>query len=447
MDVLLVVSSFREMLLSFLPTFTAPSQATFLTLAASWVMATGPRTVTNLIRTAGMEAIKSHDAYQYFFSRARWAMDDLWRGLFLTIMTLVPEGTVRLVGDDTLLHHGGRRIFGAGAFRDAVRSTRKQVAYSFGHNWVLLCVVLRVPLLSETYLALPILARLRPKSKRRGKGKAEGMTTVDLMVEMLHTVAQWAPERRFEFLGDGAYACLAGSLPVNVQLVSRLRKDAALYAAAPLRQKGQVGRPRKKGKRLPTPERIVNDKRTVWREVTINLYGKDVIRLLSSFTAIWYEVRRDQPIKVVCVHDPSGEADEADDEFFFSTDIDLADDQIVLAYAARWSIEVTNRNSKQLIGIEGPQARSEMAVRRQAPFAWWIMSLVMVWYLTKGYDLSREHGVPDPWYEHKEGVSFADMLAVLRRASWRHWINHRSGLERRHAEILQPLIWCASRAG
>ena len=440
-----MVSSLRDLLLNFLPSFTAPSQATFLTLAASWVMTTGPRTVTSLIRTVGEDAFKSHDAYQYFFSRARWTMDELWRALFLIITTtLVPEGVIRLAGDDTLLHHGGRRIFGVGAFRDAVRSTKKRVAYAFGHNWVLLCVVIRVPLLTETYLALPILARLRPKAKKQGKGKAPGPTTVDLMAEMLHTVALWAPGRRLEFVGDGAYACLAGRLPANMRVVSRLRKDAALYAPAPPRQKGQVGRPRKRGQRLPTPQKIVDSKRAVWREVTLDLYGKDVARLLYSFEAIWYDVLQDQPIKVVCVRDPAGEAD---DEFFFTTDSDLSDEAVALTYVARWSIEVVYRNSKQFIGIEGPQARCERAVRRQAPFAWWIMSLVTVWYLTKGYDLSREHGVLDPWYEHKEGVSFADMLAVLRRASWHHWINQRSGLERRHAEILKPLIWCASRAG
>ena len=64
------------------PAFTAPSQASFMTLAASWVMTVGPRTVTNLIRTAGPKAVKSHDAYQYFFSRARWTMDELWHALF-----------------------------------------------------------------------------------------------------------------------------------------------------------------------------------------------------------------------------------------------------------------------------------------------------------------------------------------------------------------------------
>jgi hypothetical protein len=444
-DLSLVVSSFRDLLLNFLPVFNVPSQSTFLTLAASWAMTVGPRTVTNLIRTAGGEAVKSHDAYQYFFSRARWAMDELWHRLFLIIVsTLVPDGVIRLAGDDTLLHHGGRHIFGVGAFRDAVRSTKKRVAYSFGHNWVLLCVVVRLPLLTETYLALPVLARLRPKAKKCGKGKGTDPTTVDLMAEMLGTVARWAPQRHLEFLGDGAYACLAGRLPENVRIVSRLRKDAALYAPALPRKTGQVGRPRTKGKRLPTPEKIANSARAVWQETTLKLYGKEVSRLLSSFTAIWYEVLPDRPIKVVCVRDPAGEAS---DEFFFSTDLDLEDNEIVLAYAARWSIEVTNRNSKQFIGIEGPQARCEPAVRRQASFGWWIMSLVMVWYLTKGYDLSREHGMPEPWYEHKEGVSFADMLAVLRRASWRHWINHRSGLEPRHAEILKPLIWCASRAG
>jgi hypothetical protein len=65
-----IIASFAELLTPFAACFTTPSQLSFLTLAQAWVLASGPRTVTNLIRTAGPVARKSHDAYQYFFSGA-----------------------------------------------------------------------------------------------------------------------------------------------------------------------------------------------------------------------------------------------------------------------------------------------------------------------------------------------------------------------------------------
>ena len=142
------VSTFHRLLLNFLPCFTAPSGESFLALATAWALAVGPRTVTNLVRTIGRRGAKSHDAYQYFFSGAAWTMDEVWRILFNLILgsgLIARDAVIELAGDDTLVHHTGRRIFGAGIFRDAVRSTKKQVAYAFGHNWVILCLIVQVP--------------------------------------------------------------------------------------------------------------------------------------------------------------------------------------------------------------------------------------------------------------------------------------------------------------
>lgn len=443
MDVPLIISTFGALLVSFLPVFTRPSQRTFLTLASAWVMAAGPRTVTNLIRAAASTARKSHDAYQYFFSNASWCMDRLWKILLrLIVATLAPEASVWLVGDDTLLHHSGRRIFGAGVFRDAVRSTRKVVAYAFGHNWVLLCVVVRVPFLTTVHLALPVLARLRPKAPKKARKAAREPTTVDLLAEMVRKVADWLPDRCFVLVADGAYACLAGRLPSNVVLISRMRKDAALFGPRPPRT-GKAGRPRNKGRRLPTPARVAARRRTRWTRARLVLYGEEVDRLVHCFDALWYEVSPDRPVRVVCVRDPSGKGE---DTFLFTTDLAMTPEEIITGYTARWSIEVTFRESKQSMGVDGPQARREEAVRRQAPFGFFMLSLVKLWYLTRGHRLTREHGKVEPWYAHKQGASYADMLAVLRRASWNAAIPRKSGLERRHAEILGALIASASRA-
>src|SRR5262245_40637128 len=114
-----IVASFSELLIPFTSCFTHPSAASFLALAQAWVLGSGPRTLTNLVRTMGPLATKSHDAYQYFFSRAAWDLEALWKVLFGMLLGLVPEGTVRIAGDDTLVHHGGRLIYGIGWFRDA----------------------------------------------------------------------------------------------------------------------------------------------------------------------------------------------------------------------------------------------------------------------------------------------------------------------------------------
>ncbi len=436
------VSTFQRLLLNFLPCFTQPSSESFLALGAAWVLAVGPRTVTNLVRTLGHSATKSHDAYQYFFSDAVWIMDDLWRILFALIVAsrLLPrDAVIELAGDDTLVHHSGRRIFGAGMFRDAVRSTKKRVAYACGHNWVILCVIVLVPFCPNVFVSLPVCARLRPKPpkvKGRRKHKAvAAKTTVELLAQMVALVASWAPERRFRLVGDGAYASLAAHLPKNMSLISRLRKDAALYAPPPPRR-------RKKGMRLPTPAQRAKTSRLSWQKTELLLYGERVERLLHSYTAYWYEVCPGAPIQIVIVRDPGGKHD---DEFFFSTALSLCPKAVVEGYGHRWPQEVTHREAKQQMGIDDPQARLQPAVERQAPFCLLLLSLVKLWYLTVGHRTDELLTWRDAWYTHKEGVPFTDMLAALRFSSWRLWFLGKLGFEPRHRKILRPLLRALAR--
>lgn len=336
-------------------------------------------------------------------------------------------------GTNTLAKHRGPKIWGAGLYRDAVRSSRRHAAYAWGLNWVVLVMVVPVRLVgTEHLLALPILARLNAKQtgpgrspKHKGRGTHQKKTTVTLMGEMIALVAQWMPEAQFLFCGDGAYACLAGSLPPNVQLVSRMRCDAALYAPVPKRRKkGQRGRPPRKGKRLPTPkQRVQRLRRGAWRTVRLVLYGETVQRLIYDFTALWYDVRPHAPVRIICVRDPQGKRE---DEFFFATDLRMSVRDILRCYAGRWSIEVVFRECKQYLGMNDPQARTHNAVLRMTPFCLWLYALVKYWFLRQAPAHQRATLHPDPWYPHKNTVSFQDMLTALRTHFWRSLFSTRS---------------------
>jgi len=79
-----------------------------------------------------------------------------------------------------------------------------------------------------------------------------GPTTLDLAEEIITEIASWLSQRSFSLSADGAYASLARRPLPRTTLTSRMRRDTALYEAPPPRT-GKPGRPRKKGKRLPTP--------------------------------------------------------------------------------------------------------------------------------------------------------------------------------------------------
>ena len=74
-------------------------------------------------------------------------------------------------------------------------------------------------------------------------------------------------------------------------------------------------------------------------------------------------------------------------------------------------------NAKQMMGLEDPSNRTKLAVERTAPTGLALYGLTLVWFHLEGH---RSLSFPDrPWYPGKEEPSYADILAALRRASWR----------------------------
>jgi len=74
-------------------------------------------------------------------------------------------------------------------------------------------------------------------------------------------------------VADSGYAALrllarCITLPQPITVITRLRLDAALYEPAPPRLPGQIGRPRQKGKRLPTLAARATNPVTDWQAVS-----------------------------------------------------------------------------------------------------------------------------------------------------------------------------------
>ena len=407
--------------------FTQPSFVLFQQLASAWVLCPGRRTVTRLVRVADPERRHAHDAFHRFLRAGAWNLKTLWRVLARTLVSALPDKDAELIIDldDTLFHKSGRRVEGAGNYRDAVRSTARRVVYAWGLNLIVVTLRIRLPYKDEP-LGLPIHMRLYRKG---------GPSHLDLAVEMLRDLAAWLPDRRFELACDGAYASLAGRELPRTQVTSRMRRDAALYELPPPRRKGQRGRPRKKGRRLPTPEELARRTKVGWRRATIELRGKRVDRLLLCRPVLWYNVRPDRQLLLVVVRDPEGTQP---DDFFFHTNLEAAPTHVAEHYSGRWSIEDTFRNTKQLLGGQHPQSWSHQGPERAAALSFWIYSAVWHWYITAHGD--RPSWPALPWYPAKRSPSFADALAALRRDLWRQFVFRGSGKSSLRPKTLNALI-------
>ena len=384
--------------------FHQPTALIFTRLAVGWVLCPGRHTLTRVYPLAEPQSQKAHDAYHRFFRAGAWGLAQLWECLARRLVErFQPQDVIPLTLDDTTFHKTGRKMNGAGWWRDAVRSTGQKLVHCFGLNLVVLCVRLDPPWGGEP-LSLPINARLHHKGE---------VTLLDLGEAMMREVAGWFPARRLHLCADGFYATLAGRALPNAHLTSRMRSDAAIYAAAPPRRPHQKGRSRKRGRRLPTPKQLAQRKQ-VWRKATVLLRGKAQVRRLLTLDVLWYAVSPDALVRLVISRDPEGR--EADD-CFFTTDLNATPAYVVSDYAGRWSIEDTFRNVKQHLGAEDPQCWKGPGLERAAAFTFWIYSAVWLWYLET--QKTRRSWIPLPWYPQKATPSFADALACLRRALWR----------------------------
>jgi len=123
--------------------FTRPSFGIFCDLVAGWVLTPGRRTITRIIGVIDPGHRRAHDAYHRFVRDGAWEMHTLWRVLTVTIVERLvsDDASVFLDLDDTVFHKTGRKIEGAGSFRDAVNSTRKRVVYTLGLNLVVITVL------------------------------------------------------------------------------------------------------------------------------------------------------------------------------------------------------------------------------------------------------------------------------------------------------------------
>ena len=410
-----IVSSFPRLLQALSPCFTAPSFQSFVMLMSGWVLNLGRHTVTGTVRAAGAVGFKHICSFHRFFSRGRWDTDTVGLVLAeLVIGLLDGQAPIRLIVDDTLGRHTGKRIAGASMHRDPLLSTATRVMFHWGHVWVVVAIEVE---LFERRWALPVLCRLHRSKKRCAAEKRAYRKTTEHARELVELLAAEYPDRSFQLLGDAAYtnSSLIKGRPGNVTLIGRGRLDAALYAPAPKRRPGQMGRPRVRGQRLPSPEQRARAKNAPWKRVRVEVYGKVATVNVLVIDALWYVAAGSEVVRLVVVRGFPGHEK---DDVFVCTDSRMSARDIIEIYSRRWSLEVTFHETKGKLGLEDPQNRTEHAVERTAPMALFAYSLVVHWYASIGHRTRFAKQPSMPWYASKPTVTFSDMLATIRRASW-----------------------------
>ena len=430
-----ITDSFLTLLQSFDPVFTAPTYQTFVVIITGWILSQRHRYVTEVIFSSGRVGDGHWSRFHRFFSHAAWDIDCFSMYLAKLVVTiLAPGATFFWAVDDTLCRKRGLTLYGAGMHYDPLISSRAKSLVSWGHDWVVLTLIIAFPVWAPSKVfALPIAMRLYrnrqglTKGKKNPKGKKgqkknskpkcdpNHRTRPELALELIIMVARWFPNDEIILSGDSAYGgqSILSHLPDNVHLISHVHPKGALYKPAPAKQGKTRGRARKKGDRLPGMKQWADDPNQPWTELEFHQFGLHATLAVKTMKALYYKAGKDRLLVIVLTRDLEGKRP---DQMFYCTKLDWTAREILSAYACRWAIECTFENCKQFLGLEDPANRLPKAVERTAPMALFIYTLVVVWFHKTGHQLLR---FPfRPWYTKKEEPSFADMLTTLRRISY-----------------------------
>lgn len=384
-----------------------------LPLLRGMLFAQGRRTVASWLRAAGLG--KDFRQYYYFLGslgpRAGVIAAVLLR---LAVGVIVPGQRLLFGLDDTPTKRYGPHVEGAGVHHNPTPGPAGQ-KFLYGHVWVTLALLVRHPLWGA--LGLPLRAWLYVRRQHIGKlprwYRVAFRSKLEMAAEAVAWLAAWLKYlgKTLWIVADGAYAkrpFLKAAKAAGVVVVSRLRKDAALWSVpAP----PQPGAPKRRGRRPKYGKRKVSlakraGHRRGWQTVDCTLYGATVTKTFKTFLATYPPAGG--LIRVTLVREPDGWV------AFFCTDPQATVTQILEAVADRAAVEQDFHDLKEVHGAGQQQVRHYWANVAVFHLNLWWHTLIELWAWTKtqGQLCDRRDR---PWDRADRRPSHADRRNALRR--------------------------------
>ncbi len=411
------------LLMPFAPLFSQPVFLRAQLLLVGAILAPGKRTVTAALRVMGLADEPHFQNYHRVLNRARWSSRKVAGVLLrLLVRTLAPSSPVLCGIDETLERRRGAKIAAKGVYRDAARSSKRCMTQASGLRWLSLMLLVPISWAGRVW-ALPFFTVLAPSERYHQQRGQRHKTLADWARQMLLQLRRWLPDRVLVVVADSSYAVLelldrCATLSPPVTLVTRLRLDAALDEPAPPRRPSAKGRPRKKGKRLPTLEQVRDNPQTCWRKTPVPRWysqGTRPVELVSK-TCVWYHSGKPVvPIRWVLIRDPWGKfATQA----LLCTDLKAQPEQIVPWFVQRWPLETTFQAVRTHLGVETQRQWNELAIERTTPALMGLFSLVTL--LAHGQNEREPLPVRQAAWYAKERPTFTDAIAAVRRELWEY---------------------------
>ena len=375
------------------------------------VLARGRRTVTSWIRAAGLSR-QYQPCYTTVAAAGKQAENIAARLVYQVVKPLVAgQARLTLAIDDTPTQRYGPYVQGAGIHHHPTPGPAGS-PHLYGHIWVVLGLladhpawgVIALPLLARMYVRKKDLPRIDPKHR------PEFRTKLAMGVELLRLARWWLRPlgKPLWVVVDGAYAkapFLKPAMALGMTIVSRLRKDAALWTVPGPRAPGRRGRPRIYGAgRMELAKRA--GQRRGWSTGSFELYGKRAKKRYKTFVATWRPAGG--AIRVVLVDEPSGWV------AFFCTDVEASAAEILATVADRFALETSFRDCKEVVGAGQHQVRFVWANIGAFHICLWTFTMTEAWAWGRG-EVELVDRRASPWDDPDRRPSHADKRRAWRR--------------------------------
>ena len=324
--------------------------------------------------------------------------------------------------DDTKVHRGSPDVWGTCTFHEYTARCPNRATTVRAHNWVVLGALLDNP--EKPAWFLPISGQLYFRKSQlptqpREPGCTEPFRTkCELALELIWEQARIVGGLHLGVF-DGGYALRSVVRPLvlpengtpRIEFLTRLRKDARLYALPPKeRPKGKRGPMPKWGKKLPPPRRG-GCWAGPWHVGFAFVYGRSRRIRWKEMVCLWRVLGHEVPVKVIVA-----EVEGYTKRFSLVTSaLKLTGLQMVELFAARFRQEDGFRDLKQRLGWEECRAWTKNPIERTSQAQWVTLSLLRL----AQFRLERAGEVDwwfrPPWNKDKDRPSVLDLERLMRR--------------------------------
>jgi hypothetical protein len=393
-----------------------------LPLLSGLLFAQGRRTVASWLRAAHLG--DDFRAYYYFLGSLGRKVNCVAALLLRRAVTvIVPGETLLFALDDTPTRRAGPCVEGAGIHHNPTPGAAGQ-KFLYGHIWVTVAWVVRHRFWGA--IGLPLRAWLYVRQKQIPPLTllygVTFQTKLELAAEAVEWLADWLRYlgKTLWVVSDGAYAkrpFLKRALAAGVVVVSRLRKDAALWSVpVPPRP----GAPKRRGPRPKYGPRGISlakraGHRSGWQVGVFLLYNQRRTKTYKTFLATYPPAGG--LIRVVLVREDDGW------KAYFCTDARASVQQILEAVADRAAVEQDFHDIKEVHGAGQQQVRHYWASVAVYHLNLWLHTLIELWAWDQPHELLCDRSC-SPWDNPDRRPSHADRRNALRRRCLQVEIQH-----------------------